>query len=82
MLAKKDSMVYAGIVKKTSSNWDGYGFKLENVEKITPIEINGKLSLWDYDYEKETNKSAISNKNALNYQYVDAQTKIESTINE
>ena len=32
-------------------------------------------------YEKETKKSAISNKNALNYQYVDEQQKIESKIN-
>ena len=51
VLAKKDTIVYASIVKKTSSNWDGYGFKLENIEKINPIEVNGKLSLWDYDYE-------------------------------
>lgn len=33
-------------------------------------------------YEKETNKSAISKENALNYQYADEQPKIESTINE
>ena len=33
-------------------------------------------------YEKETNKSAISKENALNYQYTDEQQKIESTINE
>ncbi len=33
-------------------------------------------------YEKETKKSAISKDNALNYQYVDKQQKIESTINE
>lgn len=33
-------------------------------------------------YEKETQKSAISNKNALNYQYADEQHKIESKINE
>jgi len=33
-------------------------------------------------YEKETKKSAISKDNALNYQYVDEQQKIESTINE
>ena len=33
-------------------------------------------------YEKETKKSAISNKNALNYQYVDEQQKIESKINQ
>ena len=44
-----DSIVYKGVIKKTSKDWDGYGFKLENVEKIEPIEINGKLSLWDYD---------------------------------
>ena len=33
-------------------------------------------------YEKETNKSAISKENALNYQYDDEQLKIESTSNE
>ncbi len=33
-------------------------------------------------YEKETNKSAISKENALNYQYFDERSKIESTINE
>lgn len=33
-------------------------------------------------YEKETNKSALSKENALNYQYVDERPKIESTINE
>lgn len=33
-------------------------------------------------YEKETKKSAISKNNALNYQYVDEQQKIESTVDE
>ncbi len=33
-------------------------------------------------YEKETKKSAISKNNALNYQYVDEQPKVETTINE
>lgn len=33
-------------------------------------------------YEKETKKSAISKDNALNYQYIDEQQKIESTLNE
>lgn len=33
-------------------------------------------------YEKETKKSAISKTNALNYQYVDDQQKIESKVNE
>ena len=47
-LKQKNDKVYYGIVNK-DSNWEGYGFKIENVEKITPIEINGKLSLWDYE---------------------------------
>ena len=52
ILSKKDPIVYKSVINKTSNDWDGYGFKLENVEKIIPIDINGKLSLWDYDYEK------------------------------
>ena len=48
ILSKKDLIVYKGLINK--GDWDGYGFKLENVEKIDPIEINGKLSLWDYDH--------------------------------
>jgi len=50
VLAKKDPIVYKGVINKSSNDWDGYGFKLENIEKINPIEVNGKLSLWDYDY--------------------------------
>ena len=30
--------------------WEGYGFKLENIDKIEPIGAKGKLSLWDYEY--------------------------------
>lgn len=48
MLKEKNPLVYNSIIK--NSTWDGYGFKLENIEKIKPITINGKLSLWDYDY--------------------------------
>lgn len=51
-LQVKDPLVYYGILQK-DSDWDGYGFKLENIKKIEPIEINGKLSLWDYDYKDE-----------------------------
>lgn len=47
-LNKKNPLVYSSIIKH--KEWKGYGFKLENIEKINPIEINGKLSLWDYDY--------------------------------
>lgn len=49
MLKEKNSLVYSSIIKDT--RWDGYGFKLENVEKIDKISVNGKLSLWDYDYK-------------------------------
>lgn len=52
ILSKKDPIVYKSVINKTSNDWDRYGFKLEIVEKIIPIDINGKLSLWDYDYEK------------------------------
>ena len=51
MLKEKNSLVYSSIIKHTE--WEGYGFKLENVEKIDPIYINGKLSLWDYDYPQK-----------------------------
>ena len=43
--------VYKGIIEK--GDWEGYGFKLEKIEKITPIYVNGKLGLWDYDYTNE-----------------------------
>lgn len=48
ILNQKNSLVYSNVVENT--DWKGYGFKLENVEKIKPINTNGKLSLWDYEY--------------------------------
>ena len=54
MLKEKNSLVYSGIIKH--KEWKGYGFKLENIEKIDYIPINGKLSLWDYDYQKGEHK--------------------------
>lgn len=50
MLEEKNPLVYSGIIKHPE--WEGYGFNLEKVEKIKPINVNGKLSLWEYDYEK------------------------------
>lgn len=47
-LKKDNELVYYGVIHSTKQE---YGFKLENVEKIKPIYINGKLSLWDYDYK-------------------------------
>lgn len=46
-LLQKDSLVYQSLIDKT--NWKGYGFKIENIKKIKPIAINGKLGLWNYD---------------------------------
>lgn len=47
MLKQKNRIVYSSVIKSTE--WKGYGFELSNIEKIKPILINGKLSLWDYD---------------------------------
>ncbi len=44
----KKSIIYDNVTKDLS--WQGYGFKLENVTKVEPIYINGKLSFWNYDY--------------------------------
>ena len=46
----KESIIYDNVTKDLS--WQGYGFKLENVKKIEPIYVSGKLSLWDYDYKE------------------------------
>ena len=44
-------LVYKG--KKKKNNWEGYGFKLEKVEKIEPIYINGQLGLWNYNLDEQ-----------------------------
>lgn len=44
----KNPQVYKGI--KYRDGWEGYGFKLESVVEVEPIYVNGKLSLWEYDY--------------------------------
>lgn len=46
-LQEKNSLVYSGVIQE--KEWKGYGFQLEQIEKIEPISIKGKLSLWDYD---------------------------------
>jgi len=50
-MKEKDELVYRGIQDRS---WNGFGFKLENVKEIEPIPINGKLSLWDYEYKENT----------------------------
>ena len=49
-LEKKNSLVYSNVIN--SHDWNGYAFKIENVKEIEPIYINGKLSLWEYDYHE------------------------------
>lgn len=48
-MLEKDKVVYHNLSRKRDKKL--YGFKLENIEKIKPIEVNGKLSLWEYDYK-------------------------------
>ena len=48
LLKSKDDSIYHNIVRQ-NDDVITYGFKLEDVEKIKPIYINGKLSLWDYN---------------------------------
>lgn len=50
-LKAKNYRIYKGIIDDKS--WQGYGFKLENIELIEPIKINGKLGLWNYDTRTE-----------------------------
>lgn len=45
----KNSLVYKNIIDKKDKGV--YGFKLENVKKLKPIPIKGKLSLWYYEGE-------------------------------
>lgn len=50
ILKEENEFVYENAIKNDKGNL--YGFKIENVERITPIKVNGKLSLWDYDYKE------------------------------
>lgn len=51
MLSRKNPVVYEHVIN--DQNWEGYGFKLTNVQKIDPIKVNGKLSFWEYDYKEK-----------------------------
>lgn len=54
MLKAKNSIIYSNIID--NKNWNGYGFKLENVEKLENIEVCGKLSFWEFDYPQNCGK--------------------------
>lgn len=51
VLKQENEEVYGSVIRHTE--WNGYGFKLENVRKIEPILINGRLSFWEYEGEIE-----------------------------
>ena len=51
MLYEENAYIYSSIIKH--KEWDGYGFKIENVKKIDPIPVKGKLNLWEYDYSQK-----------------------------
>lgn len=48
-LRGKNAQVYWGTTEH--ADWNGYGFKLENIQTIAPISISGKLGLWEYKEE-------------------------------
>lgn len=48
-LRGKNAQVYWGTTEH--AEWNGYGFKLENIQTIAPISISGKLGLWEYKEE-------------------------------
>lgn len=48
ILKEKNSVIYSNIID--NKDWNGYGFKLENVKKLENIEVCGKLSFWEFDY--------------------------------
>ena len=54
MLSSKNSIIYSSIIE--DSNWNGYGFRLEDVEKVNPIPASGKLSFWKFDYPQNCGK--------------------------
>lgn len=45
----KDNIVYDNVVN--NKDWDGFGFKIENIRKVENTPANGKLSLWDFEGE-------------------------------
>lgn len=50
-LKDKNLLVYKNVINKIGS--EKYAFKLDSVKKISPIYINGKLGLWNYEYEEK-----------------------------
>lgn len=51
ILKDKNPLVYKNVINKTGT--EKYAFKIENVKKILPIYVNGKLGLWNYECEEK-----------------------------
>ena len=47
VLKKENPLIYKHIIE--DKTFKGYAFKLEGVEMIKPVKMNGKLSFWEYD---------------------------------
>lgn len=45
LLAEQNYAVYAGTIEAVG--WQGYGFRLENVQPVKPLPAKGKLGLWE-----------------------------------
>ncbi len=46
-LSERNAEIYSSIIKHTE--WEGYGFKLENIVKTEPMPAKGKLSIWEFE---------------------------------
>lgn len=62
-LREKNFLVYSGTTEST--DWNGYGFKLENIVAIEPIFVSGMLGLWEYDFENASGGSDEGNQAVL-----------------
>lgn len=50
VLRRKNALVYSGTTENLQ--WDGYGFKLENIQRMEPVPASGMLGLWEYDLQE------------------------------
>ena len=46
ILKRENYLVYNHVI---NNDYNGYAFKLSNVESLSPISVKGKLGLWNYD---------------------------------
>ena len=44
-LRNQNALVYSGIIDDPT--WEGYAFRLENIEPVEPVSARGMLGLWE-----------------------------------